>query len=510
MFCYVGGALRFHINNGSSTDNTINSTAWSPEPGRWYHLAVVKSGNDYSFFIDGSAAGSATATIAVPYPIPADLTIANSEGELLTAALDDVRIYDRALTAAEVAELYAEGGWPSPGGIPRSGLVGEWLMSGDAKDSSGEGEDGSLNGNVATTTDRFGKANKAYEFDGSGDYIQAAADWLPTAERTVSLWFYAYDITNKPGLLGYGGNGDYSGWIQGLNMSGEAGYQKQGHNNIAKINSVYSSEPVNRWVHWVITNSSSGTKEYVDGAEIGENESYSNATAVASKSIFMGSIVDPSGTAAYTDGNTGWLRGKLDDVRIYDRALTADEVSALYQEGGWPAARGNIWDSVADFSTSANPNGAWTYGWIPSSSSTPFTEFNNVRIDDEYPMWNDTGTGNAPLMWKMTGTGSKYAILHGEVDQHPGPSDERATMRWTAPHAGTFDVAASFFAGDSAEESGFVLKNGAEQWHHATTSDNPRYTGTFALSSGDTLDFAVGDNYSYGSTPVSVVITERP
>jgi hypothetical protein len=53
-----------------------------------------------------------------------------------------------------------------PSYVPSSGLVGWWPFNGNAKDSSGNGNNGTVNG-AALTTDRFGIANNAYDFNGT-------------------------------------------------------------------------------------------------------------------------------------------------------------------------------------------------------------------------------------------------------------------------------------------------------------------------------------------------------
>ncbi|MBF0232848.1 MAG: hypothetical protein HQK65_07400 [Desulfamplus sp.] len=54
-------------------------------------------------------------------------------------------------------------------GVPRDGLVAEYLFGGNANDSSGNGNHGAVNG-ATLTTDRFGNSNSAYNFDGVNDY----------------------------------------------------------------------------------------------------------------------------------------------------------------------------------------------------------------------------------------------------------------------------------------------------------------------------------------------------
>ena len=57
-----------------------------------------------------------------------------------------------------------------PSYVPTNGLVGYWPFSGNANDESGVGNNGTVNG-ATLTSDRFGNANKAYNFDGLNDVI---------------------------------------------------------------------------------------------------------------------------------------------------------------------------------------------------------------------------------------------------------------------------------------------------------------------------------------------------
>ena len=78
-----------------------------------------------------------------------------------------------------------------PSYVPTNGLVGYWPFNGNANDESGNGNNGTVNG-ATLTTDRFGVANKAYNFDGIDDFIDFVNSSVPTgvSSRTISLWFY--------------------------------------------------------------------------------------------------------------------------------------------------------------------------------------------------------------------------------------------------------------------------------------------------------------------------------
>ena len=212
-----------------------------------------------------------------------------------------------------------------------NGLVAYYPFDGDANDESGNGMHGTVNGAVLTA-DRYGNENSAYSFDGADDYIVADATLLPTGERTVSLWFYTTIVTNRPVMLGYGGNSCGQSWFMGINHGGTKSYTMSGHCNANTINYDYPEEPVGAWYHFAITTDSSGTKIYVNGIEEQSNTIYVKNTYTDGKDLSLGVSVSPGGIAPYVDRNIGYFNGIMDEVRIYDRALSDQEIMALYDE----------------------------------------------------------------------------------------------------------------------------------------------------------------------------------
>jgi hypothetical protein len=217
---------------------------------------------------------------------------------------------------------------------PSNDLVAYYPFNGNTNDESGKENHGIIHG-ATLTFDRFGNENQAYDFDGISDYIEADASDLPTAERTVSLWFYARTVDNRPGLLGYGGGGGGTSWFMGLNVNGRQSFHMSSHNLINAIDYNYSQKPIDTWYHWVITTENSGTKMYINGILVISNTKYVNNTIVNGKELGIGVITSTSGNAPYTDGNVKYFNGILDDIRIYNRALGINEIQILYHEGGW-------------------------------------------------------------------------------------------------------------------------------------------------------------------------------
>ena len=97
-----------------------------------------------------------------------------------------------------------------PSYVPTNGLVGWWPFNGNANDESGNGNDGTVNA-ATLTTDRFGIANKAYNFDGIDDYVNCGIiSNAPngTADRTIQVWVMDTSVNDYTVLASYSGYGD--------------------------------------------------------------------------------------------------------------------------------------------------------------------------------------------------------------------------------------------------------------------------------------------------------------
>lgn len=125
-----GPALRFHINGPGIGILDPGVAPWTPTTSQWYHVAVTRSGDDYSLYIDGAWQTTRTdaSTIADP-AVP--LTIGAAEAFRLRGRLDEVTIYERALTAAEISDIHAAGDSGKCDEDPAAPVVTEVLLSSD-------------------------------------------------------------------------------------------------------------------------------------------------------------------------------------------------------------------------------------------------------------------------------------------------------------------------------------------------------------------------------------------
>lgn len=109
IFWVESGLLRFYIVSTTDGDANIGTASFSPALGQWYHLALTRAGSDYIFYLDGSAVSINSDTRPVP-DANAPLTIGQAENNFYFGGLiDEVAIYNRALTGDEIRAIYNAG-----------------------------------------------------------------------------------------------------------------------------------------------------------------------------------------------------------------------------------------------------------------------------------------------------------------------------------------------------------------------------------------------------------------
>jgi hypothetical protein len=234
-----------------------------------------------------------------------------------------------------------------PSYVPTNGLIGWWPFTGNPNDSSGNGNHAIVNA-ALLTSDRFGNTNTAYSFNGSNSYLHGNATSFPSGDRSIALWFYTTNINiGSAGMqaFGYGGGLCGRSWLMQMDNSTpftsfftDNSYEVSiGCNNwITALPFGVNGSPANpnnNWHHWVITNGPGGIDHYFDGNYAGGITTSIGNTIVAGKMFFMGSCPDSTGLVAYQDAYLNNWNGKLDDIGIWNRQLTQQEITALYNGG---------------------------------------------------------------------------------------------------------------------------------------------------------------------------------
>jgi hypothetical protein len=160
------------------------------------------------------------------------------------------------------------------------------------------------------------------------------------------------------------------------------------------------------------------------------------------------------------------------------------------------------YSAVDDFSiANGNPNGVWSYGWMP----VDFSKFNLYVDHTAYQWYGPLGGDLTPCIW-INNEGVRYGVPGGWLSLHPGPGTEPSVLRWTSPKKGKIQVTGQFLTGDSGRMSVSILHNSAKIWN-ATDSGN--FDLPLEVTSGDTINFIVYGGYGYGNTPISANISYK-
>lgn len=220
--------------------------------------------------------------------------------------------------------------------IPTKGLVAAYLLDSNARDTGPNNFHGTIKGPVSTTG-RDGTPNSAYYFDGNGDYMEfPMGDSLPAKERTVSIWINPdyQSLQNGRALMGYGGNGTCgTSFMMVLNNAGAGGFETQQHCVVNRFISKFDCNVESNWHNWTVVTKSKGADYYFDGQLIASNAAISYQTAVASNhKFYLGEITDHIGGLLQNSSVIMSFKGSIDDVLIYNRALSTNEISRLSKQ----------------------------------------------------------------------------------------------------------------------------------------------------------------------------------
>jgi formylglycine-generating enzyme required for sulfatase activity len=161
-----------------------------------------------------------------------------------------------------------------------------------------------------------------------------------------------------------------------------------------------------------------------------------------------------------------------------------------------------VFDPTADFSiTNGNPNGVWSYGWMPTDFSV-FTLYTRTGHGSEptHVAW----FGDGPNLWKNVGGEEGYGVPPGFLSLHPGPGYEPSVLRWTAPSDGWAHVQGRFLAGDEGTMLVAVRGKGRAIWQGI---DSGAFDFLEPVTGGEAIDFAVYGGYGCGNTPLETTIT---
>ena len=271
-----------------------------------------------------------------------------------------------------------------PAYVPTNGLVGWWPFNGNANDDndeSGNGNNGTVNG-ATLTSDRFGNVGKAYSFDGVNDYIQTSnISFANGGDFSISIWINLSEAY---------ANGSPQHYVFANNVTAGGPYLNTDINQSQfGCIEVYTNISINNWHHLVGVKSGTNYNLYIDNVVVGLNTNC-NTNFINGYPIYFGN----------SSVNTEFTHGTLDDIAIYNRALTQQEITALYQAP--PPCTLSITSQPTNQSSTTGSNASFNVGVTATYCNNPTT----------YQWQTNTGFGWQTLQLAGQYTGVNTSTLH--------------------------------------------------------------------------------------------------
>ncbi len=224
---------------------------------------------------------------------------------------------------AQQAEIQALKRWA----LTDDGLVAYYPFNGAANDASGYGHHGTVKG-ATLTADRFGSANSAYRFDGSSKIMVNSLKGFHWGNNfSVSVWFKRTgQWGNYQGIVnnGYSDNGSWE-----IRMGRENNGTMLGGGVVTATSPktwdyVYLHASQNQWHHVVMAYNGSNLSFYLDG--VAQSRSGNDTGEITAKNTQL--TIGQAGIGMPRE----YFFCMIDEVRIYNRAISPKEIQSLYQQ----------------------------------------------------------------------------------------------------------------------------------------------------------------------------------
>lgn len=302
----------------------------------WHHVAVTRSGPAFTggtqtiFYLDGVA--DTPTSYAPSFTFTTNAAI-GSRGDAQTdnvffGAIDELAIYDRALSAAQITTIFNAGtaGKCKPIATTAPDNQVLWLAGdGDALDSSGASNGTLQNG----ATFQVGKVGQSFRFDGADDQITVPdnANQNGGSNLTIEAWINPSSLPHGGTILQKRTSGNIGGYVLEPTQPSGSG-APNGLQFVIMIGGVYQTlNPANVltanvWQHVAATYDGAFMRIYVNGAEVANRPQTGAIDAVAAPILIGRNIVNNQG-----------FQGAIDEIGVYSRSLTAAEIQSISNAG---------------------------------------------------------------------------------------------------------------------------------------------------------------------------------
>ncbi len=526
LLCRNGGSYHHLLiepttNQIGFYNNNFYSSGYALTPNNWYHLVVVKEGTNSKLYVNGVLKQNSDLSFnnsSYPLSIIGNYGSSNSNQGAL-GKLDEIRVYNKALTQSEVTALYIPpttytvttssnptvGGTTSGGGTfscgqnvsltatPATGytftkwtengtqvstnttytftasgnrtlvavftstnpLIAYYPFNGNANDESGNNNNATVSGATLTIGTNC-NSNSAYSFNGSSNYIVSDLNVSET-NYSVALWFKT--TTQSCGIFSVSSNN--------LGTGGHDRHIYLLNGNIAAR--LYSDETIyttganyadGNW-HLIVyqySNPDTPQKIYVDGIQ----------KAVGTKTYSDFNWQDKIHIGFSNDAQNNYFNGTIDEVRIYNRALTTSEITALYA----PPTTYTISTSVTPTASgTASGSGAFSCGQSVTLTATPATGYTFTK-------WTENGMQvSTSATYTFTATSNRTLVANFTANSYTIAASVTPANSGTLTGAGTYTYGQTVTL-TATPATGYTFTKWTENGTQVSTSATYTFTAT--------------------------------
>ncbi|MFJ4681694.1 LamG domain-containing protein [Kitasatospora sp. NPDC088783] len=437
-----------------ATSTSVNSPAVAPT-GQWTHLTGVydKAANSIRLYVNGASVGSALVPSSI-WNGHSTVQIGRDRWNKLWSApwagsVDEVKMWDRALTPAEITQVAADQQFAT--GTPAKAV---WHLDETASPVIGAPETDALTAYNGPQTNATGITGQAVHLDGTDDYLRTARPQVDgTRDFSVSAWVKlpkpaAGDTTAKTAVNQIGQHNSefmlyYSStlkrWIFGRYKEDTAvdtlvRTMQPDCTAGTLVNGVPCfADTTGEWTHLIGVNDTTAkkTRLYINGYLVGEADYTQNSPWANPGPLQIGAF-------NHEGANGQFFGGDIDDVRVFDRIVTAPEAAAMVQQRPVLAGRWKL-NAVTGTPAVTPDEGPAHLGATLGGGASINTGGGVLPTPGSLALNGTTGyaaTSGVPLHTNQSFTLAGWANTAGiptrdmTVLSLPGANNSAVTMRW--------------------------------------------------------------------------------
>ena len=330
---HTGGRVRADFGGGLNGYLNVVHPAVVTD-GNWHHLVATYDGAVAWLYVDGVPGPPEfgtnfftgnTRTLSLGFD---DYQFNTGHNRVLNGNIDEASVYNRGLNAAEVQGLFqaGAGGKCLPCVRQTRGVLALWKAEGDAMDSARTNH-GTLQNSASFGV---GRAGQAFAFNGGDGFVSVADSpaWkFGTNDFTIELWTKFNQVKSSM-FIHQETVGDASGFEFYWEAFNNQLFFSDDSSHVSIVrpwvtHGVFTLPLPNFWYHLAVTRTRGNYRLYVDGQQSGSEQPDANPVGDVHGQLRIGNYAFPG----YA------LNGFIDELTIYNRALTTAELEAIYNAG---------------------------------------------------------------------------------------------------------------------------------------------------------------------------------